>query len=192
MGQTKNPIIMNNLNKLFIALAITTFMISGCLTVEKKEYTFEFTGENSGRLTIRYINIMSIMDDGLDVSDTDFDELINSYLYGSEIEDEYPLAIISGKRLYEQEEMLCAEVIIDFPDLASVKLHQFDKDSPFMYALCQCLSSESYENSNGRFASNDVPVVIWPAQAKTLELTTLITEPDETMLSLLPNYLAWE
>jgi len=184
---------MNNLNKLFIALAITTLMISGCLTVEKKEYTFEFTGENSGRLTIRYINIMSIMDDGgLDVSDADFDELVNSYLYGSEIEDEYPLAIITGKRLYEQDEMLCAEVIIEFPDLASVKLHQFDKDSPLMYALCQCLTSESYVNSNGRFGSMEVPVVIWPAQTKTLELTTSITEPDETTLSLLPNYLAWE
>jgi hypothetical protein len=183
---------MNNLNKLFIALAITTLIISGCLTVEKKEYTFEFTGENSGRLTIRYINIMSIMDDGLDVSETDFDELISSYLHGNEIEEEYPLAIISGKRLYEENNMLCAEVIIDFPDLAAVKLYQFDEDSPFIYALCQCLSSESYKESNGHFASNEVPIVIWPAETRTLVLTTSVTEPDETTMSLLPQYREWQ
>jgi hypothetical protein len=183
---------MNNLTKLFVALTITALMFSGCLTVEKKEYSFEFTGENSGRLTIRYINIMSIMDDGIDVSETDFDELIASYLYGSEIEDEYPLASVSDKRLYEENDMLCAEVIIDFPDLAAVKLFQFDEDSPFMYALCQCLNSESYEDSNGRFASNEVPIVTWPASTSTLELTTSVTEPDESTLSLLPLYREWQ
>lgn len=183
---------MKNLTSLSILIAITAFLFSGCLTVEKKEYTFEFTGENSGILTIRYINIMSIMDDGNDVSDADFDELITSYLYGSEIEDEYPLANVVSKRLYEENDMLCAEVVIEFPDLNSVKLHQFDKSSGYLYALCQCLNSENYLSSNGSFAGTDVPIVMWPAKSKKLELVTLITEPDDTTMSLVENYRNWE
>lgn len=177
---------------IFTALIVISVLLAGCLTVEKKEYIFEFTGENSGTLTIRYINIMSVMDEEADVSETDFDELINSYLYGSELEEEYPMAIVTGKRLYEENEMLCAEVIIEFSDLASAKLHQFDKDSYYMYALCQCLNSESFLSSNGRFGSEEVPVVIWPPKFNKLELTTLITEPDETTISLLPSYQAWK
>jgi hypothetical protein len=183
---------MNKQINSFTSFILAAVLLSGCLTVEKKEYTFEFTGENSGNLTIRYINIMSTMDDDMDVSGADFDELITSYLYGSEIEEEYPLVNVVSKRLYEEDEMLCAEVIIEFPDLASVKLHQFDKDSHFMYALCQCLNSETYESSNGIFGSNEVPVVIWPADSKELRLVTAVTVPDETTMSLLPNYREWQ
>jgi hypothetical protein len=183
---------MKKLVRFFMLVAATSILFSGCLTVEKKEYTFEFTGDNSGILTIRYINILSIMDDDMDVSESDFDELITTYLYGSSIEEEYPLANVVSKRLYEENEMLCAEVVIEFPDLAAAKLHQFNKDSHYMYALCQCLNSESYLSSNGSFGSTEVPVVIWPAGSQKLELVTSVTEPDETTLSLLPYYQAWE
>jgi len=183
---------MKNLFSLSITLALTMLMFCGCLTYETKEYVFEITGENSGRLTIRYINIMSMKDDDMDVSDADFDELITSYLYGNEIEEEYPLARVVSKRLYEENEVLCAEVIIDFPDLASVKLHQFDENSFYMYALCQSFNSESYLSSNGSFGSEDVPVVVWTAGSKTLKLVTTLGEPDESTMSLLPHYRAWK
>lgn len=192
MAIINNPVIMKKQINFLATLLFVAVMLSGCLTVEKKEYTFEFTGENSGILTIRYINILSIMDDEMDVSESDFDELINTYLYGSSIEEEYPLANIVSKRLYEENEMLCAEVVIEFPDLAAAKLHQFNKDSYYMYALCQCLNSESYLSSNGSFGSAEVPVVIWPAGSRKLELVTSVTEPDETTISLLPYYQAWE
>ena len=79
-----DKILINKINKThkmkksgfhILALAFLALLISGCLTVEKKEYTFEFTGKNSGTLTIKYINIMSSMDDEEDVSEDDFDEL---------------------------------------------------------------------------------------------------------------------
>ncbi len=183
---------MKNLIYSVIAIFSVMFFLSGCLTVEKKEYTFELTGDNSGRLTIRYINIMSSMDDGNDVSESDFEELINSYVEGNELEDEYPLATVVSKRLYEQNEQLCAEVMIDFPDLASVKLHQFDPASGYLYALCQGLHTESFVSTNGVFASEDVPVIMWPSKTKKLELVTLVTEPGETTLSLLPYFLKME
>lgn len=192
MAIINNPVIMKKQISFLATVLFVAVMLSGCLTVEKKEYTFEFTGENSGILTIRYINIMSIMDDGLDVSDADFDELISSYLYGNEIEEEFPLANVKSKRLYEENDMLCAEVIIEFPDLAAVKLHQFSKDSYYMFALCQCLNSETYIGSNGSFGSVEVPVVIWPAGTKKLELQTLISENDESTVSLLENYREWQ
>lgn len=183
---------MKNILAFISSLTLMAVLFSSCLTVEKKEYTFEFTGENSGILTIRFINIISTMDDGADVSESDFDELINTYLNGNELEDEYSLANITSKRLYEENDVLCAEVIIEFPDLASVKLHQFDKNAGYYYALCQCLNSESYVESNGTFASPEVPIVMWPAKTKKLQLVTQIAEPDESSVSLLPNYLDWK
>ncbi|MDD3744667.1 MAG: hypothetical protein PHX54_13670, partial [Lentimicrobiaceae bacterium] len=60
-------------------------ILNSCLTVEKKSYTFEFTGENSGTLTIIYHNIISVMDDGQDVSEQDFKEMLNQYMDGNQI-----------------------------------------------------------------------------------------------------------
>ena len=60
-----------------LALAFFAFLLSSCLTVEKKLYKWELTGPNSGKLTITYVNIMSDMDDTLDVSVEDFNELLN-------------------------------------------------------------------------------------------------------------------
>jgi len=183
---------MKNHIRLLVLVSFTALLFSGCLTVEKKEYTFEFTGENSGILTIRYINILSVMDDNTDVSEADFEELINSYLYGSAIEDEYPLANVISKRLYEENNQLCAEVVIQFHDLNSVKLHQFDSNSGYLYALCQCLYSEGFLSSNGSFAGTDVPIVMWPAGTQKLELATYIAEPDETTVSLINHYRKWK
>lgn len=183
---------MKNTLAFISSLVLIALLFSACLTVEKKEYTFEFTGENSGILTIKYINIISTLDDGNDVSDDDFDELINTYLYGNELEDDTPNANISSKRLYEENNQLCAEVIIEFFDLASVKLHQFEKNGGYYYALCQCLNAESYLYSNGTFANPEVPIVMWPAKTNKLQLVTQISEPDEASISLLPHYLEWK
>ena len=64
---------------IFTSLAV---IISSCLTVEKKIYTFEFTGKNSGILTIKYVNLMSMVDyggeEGADNTGTDFEDLIDN------------------------------------------------------------------------------------------------------------------
>lgn len=177
-----------------LALVMMAAMfISGCLTCEKKEYTFEFTGENSGRLTIKYINLMSTMEDDMDISSEDFQTLIESYYEGSELENEFPDAELVSKRLFEENGVLCGEIVLAFSDLAAAHLYQYKEKGPFMYCLsCYSIDSEYYAESNGEYGGDVMPVVFWEPGLKNLTLTTDVTYPDETTVSLLDIYKEWE
>lgn len=177
-------------NSLLLLFGI--LFISSCLTVEKKEYVFELKDSNSGTLKIKFYNIMSMKDDALDVSDSDFEELVTNYIDGNEVELDYETAIVRGKRLFKEDGVLCGEVIIDFEDLNSVGLYQYDSKSPLMFNVGSFLDSETYLKSNGEFGGDVMPVVFWPKSLKTLKLTTYITDPDETTISLLDEYNNWQ
>lgn len=180
-----------NVFKLF-ALAFIAFLLSSCLTVEKKEYKWEFTGENSGKLTITYINIMSDMDDSLDVRQEDFDDLLNTYLYGTDIDDRYPMASNIEKRLFVKNNQLWGEVVMEFDDLQAVHLYQHGKKGPFMFCVNTAADTESYEGSNGEYGGDYMPVVFWSPKEKQLTLTTLVQEQDESTLSMVEQYYKWK
>lgn len=173
-------------------ILFSAVLLSSCLTVEKKIYTFELKDNKSGTLTIQYINILSMMDDTTDLSDSDFDELISGYIEGDQIDQEYPDAIIRSKRLYEENNQLCAEVIIDFNNLQAVGLFQYDSKSPYMFNIGSFLESETFLNSNGEYGGDIMPVVFWPKTLNSFNLTTFVTTPDETTISLLENYHVWK
>lgn len=177
--------------KSFILLFLIVFITSGCLTVEKKEYSFQLKDNNSGTLTIKFYNVMSMKDDALDVSQSDFEELVTNYIEGNEIEMDYEKAIVRSKRLFEEDGILNGEVIIDFNDLTSVGLYQYDSKSPLMFNVGSFLDSETYLKSNGEYGGEVMPVVFWPKSLKRLTLTTYITDPDETTVSLLGEYNKW-
>lgn len=174
------------------ALAFLAFFLSSCLTVEKKEYSWEITGDNSGKLTISYINIMSDMDDTLDVSAEDFDELLNSYLYGTSIDDRYPMASNIEKRLYVKDNQLCGEITMEFNDLQAVHLYRHEKKGPYMFCVNTAPDTESYESSNGEFGGDYMPVVFWSNKTEQLDLTTFIQEMDESTISLVGQYYKWK
>lgn len=176
--------------RLLILLIIVVSM-SSCLTVEKKEYTFVFTGENSGLLTIKYINIMSTMEDGEDVSTQDFDDLINTYYQGYQLEEDYPDGRIIDKRLYIEDNQLCAMVTIEFLELEAARLYQHTEEGPLMFCVKSTFDGEEYESSNGEYGGSVMPVVFWPYEETKLLLTTSIMPPDETTLSLLWRYKRW-
>jgi hypothetical protein len=177
----------------WLGMIITLLCLSSCLTCEKKEYTFEFTGKDSGRLTIKYINIMSTMDDTVDVSEEDFSSLISDYYEGTEIENEFPNAVVVSKRLFEENGVLCAEIVMDFADLATGHLYQHKGKGPIMYCLsCYSIDSEYFSESNGEYGGDVMPVVFWENNLKKLDLTTDVTYPDETTLSLLDRYNEWD
>lgn len=182
---------MRKLTSIFFLILIVV-IASGCLTVEKKEYTFELKDSNSGTLTIKFVNILSMKDDALDVSESDFEELITNYIEGNEVEMDYDGALVRSKRLFEEDGVLCGEVIIDFEDIESVGLFQYDSKSPLMFNVGSFLDSETYLTSNGEFGGDVMPVVFWPKSLKTLTLTTYITDPDETTISLVENYRNWQ
>ncbi len=182
---------MRNIKSL-ISIILLALIFTGCLTVEKKEYTFQLKDNNSGTLTIKFVNIMSMKDDALDVSQGDFEELVKNYVEGNEIETDYETALVRSKRLFEENGVLCGEVVIDFENLASVGLYQYDSKSPLMFNVGSFLDSETYLTSNGEFGGEVMPVVFWPKSLKTLTLTTYITDPDETTVGLLTEYNEWK
>ncbi len=187
------PDFMKNLKNLnLFLLSILALIMTSCLTVEKKEYSFELTGENSGKMIIRYINILSVMDDSNDVSVADFQELLDKYINGDQIVQDFPGATNISKRLYEENDQLCGEVTLDFQDLSSARLYQFDKKSPVMMCVSAAYDSESYVSSNGSYGNDYMPVVFWPSGSKKLEVTTSVTATDETTMSLLGAYKTWK
>jgi hypothetical protein len=176
-----------------LALAVTVIFLSGCLTCEKKEYTFKLTGDNSGILTIKYINILSTMDDTVDISEDDFNSLIFDYYEGAELENEFPEATLVSKRLFEENGVLCGELVLEFSDLASGHLYQHKGKGPYMYCIgCYSIDSEYFSESNGEYGGDVMPVVFWESGLKELTLTSQVTTPDETTISLLDRYLEWE
>lgn len=169
---------------------------TGCLTCEYKEYKFEFTGKNSGTLTIKYKNIISQKDDkeltAREEVESDYRELIDKYILGTSIEEEYPEAKVLSKKLYEENNQLCAEVVLSFEDISNVNIYKIDKKSPFMLNLgsqsYMGLQIENYFDSNGDLGPAYFPVVMWSSKSKILELTTTITTPDEESISLLNTW----
>ena len=179
-----------NLTILFILL-ITSSIFTGCLTIEKKEYSFEMTGKNSGKLTIKYVNIMSSEGDSLQAVNADFDELTSSYMMGDKLQNDYPNTTNIQKRLFEENGVLCGEVTMSFPNLAAVKLYQYDTKSPFMLSL-GFLDSETFAESNGKHGGDVMPIVFWDKKLKKLTLATNVTKPSEKTLSLLEKYNRWK
>jgi len=176
---------------IWTGLILTVLFLSGCLTCEKKEYTFDFTGKDSGTLTIKYINLMSTMDDTVDNSDEDFSSLMIDYYEGTEIENEFPEATLISKRLFEENGVLCGEIVLEFTGFSMAHLYQHNGKGPLMYCLsCYSIDSEYYSESNGEYGGDIMPVVFWDPGLKKLELKTDVTAPDETTLSLLDRWKA--
>jgi len=178
---------------LFLVVLFTSllFILPSCLTVEKKEYHFEFTAKNSGVLTMKYVNIMSVFEVDEDI-DTDFNELINSYLEGDLIDKEFRFSKIISKRLYEENGVLCGEVKLEFSELVAAHLFQYEEAGPIMFHFNKDSKMEKYSSSNGNYGGEVMPVVFWLDSLSCLELFTNITQPDTTCISLLEKFKEWE
>lgn len=184
---------MKKTGLLFATLAMIALIFSGCLTVEQKEYTIEMTGKNSGKLTIKYINIMSSSSsDTIDSSPDDFDELINKYLNGNEIENTFPNCTNIKKRAYIENDQLNGEVTMDFKDIKDIKLYRYKGKGPFMLSTGAFSSMESYLSSNGEYGGDAMPVVFWDKKNKKMTLTCSVTKPDDKTYSLARLYKKWE
>lgn len=159
-----------------------------CLTVEKKEYTFEFNADKSGKLTIKFTNIMSVKDGEKDVSPDDYNELMNGYINGDKIEKEYKGAKVVKKQVFEKDGKFCGEVVLEFSNPAEVGLYRYSDEGPYMLCIEPCLDNETYMSSNGTYGGDKMPVVFWDQDFTVFSLTTAITTPDETTVSLLEEY----
>jgi hypothetical protein len=176
---------------LFLALLWSITSLVGCLTVETKEYRIKLKSDNSGEATIKFINILSEADDTVDISQDDFNQLIEFYLQGNQLEKENPGFHNVKKRLFEEGGQLCGEITFTFDSLGSVRIFQFDNDSPYMYGVSSPLSSEQYVESNGTLAREWLPVVLWPKDTRDLYIKTKVVSEVSFQQGLLKNYKAW-
>jgi hypothetical protein len=127
------------------------------------------------------------------VSEEDFMSLINDYYTGSSIEDEFPGTTLVDKKLFEENGVLCGEITLAFTDLSQVKLYQHNGKGAIMYPLnCGSLDSETFSGGNGTYGGDNMPVVFWDQGAKSMTMSTIVTEVDETTLSLLDEYLEYK
>lgn len=183
---------MNRIKILLLALAAFTFILSSCLTVEKKTYTYEFTGKGSGKLTVKYYNIMSIVDSAGVTEVEDFDDLVNNYLNGDKIKSSYPEATNLTQRIFEEDGVLCGEITMDFSNINAARLFQYNSKSPYTFYVSS-LDGESYIESNGTHGGDICPVVMWPSKLKKLTISTSVSSPsDDSYVSLLKEYIKWK
>jgi hypothetical protein len=160
-----------------------------CLTCERKEYIFQLTGVNSGRLTIKYINIFSSLIDSTGELSADYDELKNMWLEGRKLELDFPEASKFKKRIFEENGTLCGEVTMEFDDLSKVHLYRYKGNGPFMFSISAVNDDgETFTQSNGEFGGEKMPVIFWPEDMQTLRFVTKIASPDSTCVSMLEQW----
>lgn len=183
---------MSRIKILLLGLAAFTFILSSCLTVEKKLYTYEFTGKGSGKLTVKYYNIMSIVDSAGVTEPEDFNDLVENYLNGDRVTSYYTDATNVQKRLFEEDGVLCGELTMEFPNPAAARLYQMDGKSPYVF-YTSSIDGESYIESNGNYGGDYCPVVMWSPKTKKLMITTSVSRPtDDSYVSLLKEYIRWK
>ena len=175
-----------------VRLSFCAMLISGCLTVENKEYHIRLKSDHSGEATVRFINIMSESDDTVDISKDDFQQLIEFYVQGAKFESENPGFKNVKKRLYEEDGVLVGELTMTFDSLSALRVFKFDKDSPFMYFVGSPLSSEHFIESNGTFGRDWMPVVFWPKEARELYVKTRVISEVAHHRGLLRNFKEWQ
>lgn len=173
---------------LIVLLFSAIVVLSGCLTAQYKEYKFDFKDKTSGTLTITYVNIFSQISDGEDVDSvltSDFGELADDYLAGTTVEGDFPNAKVVSKRLFEDNNQLCGEIVLEFDDISDVNLFKYDKKGPYQFAIP---SDEDFFDSNGDKPADYMPVVFWNKKMTSLEVTTSISETEDTDKSLLSTW----
>lgn len=178
---------------LSVVVLVLAFVVSSCLTCETKEYKITFTGKNKGKLTIKYVNIMSKYDSEeltqKEELNKDYNELIDNQLKGEEPQKAFPNAKLVSRRLFEENGKLCGEAVYEFTGIDQVKIFQANEKSPFMYYISD-LMTETYKNSNGTKGPDYFPAIYWDNTAKSLEFATTVNEPDEKTTSLLDKWKA--
>ncbi len=180
---------MKNIN-LIIAIFLSIFILSGCLTVEKKDYKFEILKDGKVRLTINYYNIVSQDDDEKNVSFKDFGILITDYFEGEKILDDFEGATIIDKKLFEKDNILCGTVILEFPDIETAKIKRYNNKGPYMYYMGGF--SETFETSNGEHGGEKFPVVFWDEDQTELTLSTVVTADVSATRPLIGHYKTWK
>jgi hypothetical protein len=171
---------------------LSSLLLTGCLTVETKEYRFKLKSDQSGEATIRFENIHSESDDTLDVSKDDFAHLIDAYVKGNKLEMDNPGFHNVQKRLFEENGVLVGEITFTFDSLSVVRMFKYDNASPYMYLASTSMSSEHFLSSNGTLGAQWMPVVFWPKSTREFVIKTRVTSEVSYQRSLVKFFREWK
>jgi hypothetical protein len=168
--------------------------MTGCLTVDKKEYNYTLKSDGSGEGWIKFYNIKSAKDGENDVSLKDFAELIDEYMKGTKFEEENPNLLVTSKEIFEENNKLNGLVKFTFANISDISF-LFEKDcdcAPIYYSMGGILS-ETFVESNGTYlGDNGGPQIVkWPAGTKDFKFTTSVSA-DSNAVELLNQYNGWK
>lgn len=183
-------------------IAAVAILFSGCLTCEKKEFTYQLNKDGSVNLTIKYYNLMSSFSGSSEESEeeadedaetlestleADFEDLMSNYVNGSSPESEYTNPVVEAKRLFEENGTLCGEIRMKFATASDAKLFVDAKRKIILKDFCSSYT-ETLASTNGSYDGSS-PFVIWDTKAKTLTYTTSVSSPySEGNTSLLSRW----
>lgn len=180
----------------FAAILMAAVVFSGCIQIEKKEYTFKIKPDGSGEGMVRYINIVSTDEDSKDVSFKDYATLITDYLNGTKIEEDMPKLHITGKKLLEENNQLVAEISFTFGTIDSAGFFGTPgcKCCPMLYFVKTSNGSETVTESNGKLVEGvtDTPFLTWDSSVRDFSFKTTCLQDTAGARSLLPHYRTWK
>jgi len=169
-----------------LLLLLVPVSLTSCLTCERKEYVFQLTGENTGKLTIKYVNIFSSLVDSTGEIFADYDEMMDLWLNGEKLERDFPQAKKFKKRLFEENGTLCGEITMEFDNLSAVNIYRYMNQGPYIFSMSAVNDdNEAFNQSNGEYGGDKMPIIFWPEDARTLRFSTKIAIPDSTCVSML-------
>jgi hypothetical protein len=179
---------------MLLLFSLVLINLTGCLSIEYKEYIFRINPDGTGDGEIIFYNLVSVEDDEKDDSFKDFGELVSDYIEGTNFEDDNPNYRVTNKELFEKDSILVGRVefaFTSFRDIGFFKSEDCDC-SPLMYYMGDF--GESYSESNGNYLGEEknFPVIIWQSDADEIYIKTVVQEDLTGTHSLLKLYHTWK
>jgi hypothetical protein len=178
-----------------LAVLAGIVLLSGCISVEKKEYRFKLNADGTGTGTIRFVNIVSSDDNGKDVSFKDFAELVTDYLEGTKFEDDYPAFHVTGKKLVEENGQLVGEVNFTFASFDSAGFFRSAKCDccPTLYFVNTDKGQETVTESSGQIITDvaSAPFIEWTPKSGDLTISTTLMDDTSNTHSMIAHYRQW-
>lgn len=170
-----------------IIIITISFIFSGCLTFHRISYELNLENDLEGRGVIKVYDIRSDAE-----TEKDFEEDKNSLFDYMHKSDEFISDMlregkdITSRRLYIKDNLLNAEVKLNFDDIRNVEGVSFEED---YYYLTLDLE-DSVNATNGKVIySDDFKRIVWDKNVKTILFDMIAVEyKDNSYKDLAPYY----
>ncbi len=172
-------------------LLLLIVLLGGCLDVEETEYRFLLQEDGSMTGMIQFNGIVSCLDDEEDVSEDDFNTLLNDYIEGDVFELDHPYMEFTNKHFLVSGGKLNATVDFTMADIAE---GGFLIDSHCRCAPIYLVLPEDYKPvlySNGEVSEDEI-FVRWPTGTTEFILQVGSDSNFEGSISLARRYDRWD